>query len=108
MKASLYQTKRSAKNQIYRHISSLTSHLYSDDDWRGVCAIEAALADEGCEVTTWCEGTGYRSNRDGQQWKEYRMDIWCGSYHFDAILNCHFAGTFENPYEKYDMSFILN
>ena len=108
MKASLYQTKQSAKKQLYRTISPLTSHLYHDDDWSGVRSIEAALAEEGCEVTTWCNGTGYRSNREGQQWKEYLMEIQCGSYHFDAILNCHFAGTMENPYAKYDMSFILN
>lgn len=108
MKAAERQTKRAAKNQLYRVISPLTSHLYSDDDWSGVRSIESALEEEGCDVTTWCEGTGYRSNRDGQQWKEYKMEVKCGSYQFDAILNCHFAGTLDNPYARYDMCFILN
>ena len=46
MKASLYQTKQSAKKQLYRTISPLTSHLYTDEDWSGVRSIEAALAEE--------------------------------------------------------------
>lgn len=108
MKASLYQTKQSAKKQLYRTISPLTSHLYTDEDWSGVRSIEAALAEEGCEVCTRVENGGYRSNNDGQIWKEYLMDIQCGSYTFSAILCCNFSGTMENPYAKYDMSFILN
>lgn len=108
MIAALYQTKQSAKKALYRAISPLTSRLYHDEDWSGVRSIEAALAEEGCEICTRCEGTGYRSNSEGQMWKEYLMDIQCGSYTFSAILCCNFAGTMENPYAKYDMSFILN
>lgn len=108
MKASLYQTKRSAKNQLYRTISPLTSHKFSDESWQGVSQVIAALKEEGCEVDTRVENGGYRRNSSGTMWKEYLMDIQCGSYTFTAILNCHAAGSVEDPFDRYDMTFILN
>ncbi len=108
MKAANYQTKTGAKNQLYRSISPLTSKMYYDEWWQGKNDVIDALCENGCNVDVWCENGGYRKNSDGVQWKEYKMEIECGSYKFSAILNCHAAGSVEDPFSKYDMSFILN
>lgn len=107
MKASCYKTRKAALGKIYRTTATLTGKLYYDTYWKGVNDIIDALLTEVDEVTTWCENGGYRNNADGTQWKEYKMEIVCGKFTFNAVLNCHAAGSMEDPFDRYDMSLVI-
>ena len=107
MKASDYKTRKRALAKLYYATRKLTAKSYFDTYWKGVNDIIDALLAEGCEVTTWCENGGYRRNSEGTQWKEYKMEIVCGKYEFEAVLNCHAAGSVEDPFDRYDMTLII-
>lgn len=109
MKASEFKTKQAIKNQIYRTIQSLTSKIYRDEDWSNVFHLVDRIKEEGVEVSCFPNGCGgYRSNNEGQQWKEYKVEMQCNGFQFDGLLICAFCGTVENPYSAYDMSLVID
>ena len=109
------------KNEIYRTTFDITSKRYSDDHWQGVEDIRQAIvqamnnlgADEYDFYIHVKQGTGgYRTSDDGMNyWKEYRIVIFKSSSMKEALighLNCHAAGTYDEPFKYYDMSLSIS
>ncbi len=100
-------SKRTAKNRIYMVTHDITSHLYHDENWHGVTLVVDAIESLGydCEVSV--KDGGYREN-DGAKWKEYLLLIRTpDGFEIHGTLNCHAAGTTEDPFERYDMSLVM-
>lgn len=107
-------------NAIYKEVEKrrLTSHIYHDDYWSGVTdiktCIEYVIDKLGADVSlsVWCENGGYRTNRTADaQWKEYLFRIYDESTDktlINGIINCHAAGTVDDPFSSYDMTLIMN
>lgn len=105
------RTKKKYINRIYKNAGELTSHLFSDENWQGVSlVVDAIKGTEGItDAGAWPENGGYRSSADGlSHWKEYTVEA--ETELGDTIhgtLNCHAAGSVEDPFSKYDMSLVL-
>ena len=60
------------------------------------------------EVSIAPDNGGYRKSKDGMsQWKQYKVEIYVKGAEqpfMGGTLNCHAAGTVEDPFETYDMS----
>lgn len=107
-------------NRIYNSVneSNVTSCIYHDEAWQGVSILKS-IVDETLshigfldsrlfESYLHVEGTGYRNNNDGQQWKEYVLEIWEGKKHLiTGIITCSQSGTVENPWSAYDINLIM-
>lgn len=104
-------SKRTAINKIYKLTHDITGRMYKDENWHGVTLVVDAIESLGydCEVTV--KDGGYRSNPNdpfGMPWKEYLLRIETPEgFEIKGTLNCHSAGTTEDPFEKYDMSLVL-
>jgi len=104
-------SKKTAINRIYKATHDITNHLYRDENWHGVTLVVDAIESLGyeCEVTV--KDGGYMKNeRDpyGLPWKEYRLTITTPEwFEIHGTLNCHAAGTTEDPFERYDMSLVI-
>lgn len=104
-------SKRTIINRIYKVTHDITSHLYHDENWHGVTLVVDAIESLGyeCEVTV--KDGGYRSNpKDpfGLPWKEYLLRIETPEgFEVKGTLNCHSAGTTDDPFDRYDMSLVL-
>ena len=107
-------------NRIYNsvHESNVTSCMYHDEAWQGVSILKSIVDETLSQVGLLdsrlfdsylhVEGTGYRTNNDGQQWKEYVLEIWEGKKHLiTGIITCSQAGTVENPWSAYDINLIM-
>lgn len=107
-------SKTRIKNRIYKAITSMTSHLYKDDDWASVSNVFATMRsvlatfEAGLELVVSVKDGGYREH-NGAQWKEYCLAIEDaeGKQLFAGTLNAHAAGTIEDPFARYDMSVVL-
>jgi hypothetical protein len=106
------------KNRIYKLTSELTSHIYSDENWRGVYDVCDAIEDAGYEVEVTVKDGGYRNSLGGNTlytgkhdvsyWKEYLLTITSeDGVTLEGHLNCHAAGSVEDPFDRYDMSLVL-
>lgn len=104
-------SKRTIINRIYKVTHDITGHLYHDENWHGVTLVVDAIESLGydCEVTV--KDGGYRSNpKDpfGLPWKEYLLRIETPEgFEINGTLNCHSAGTTEDPFDRYDMSLVM-
>lgn len=103
------------KNQIYKVVSPMTSHLYKDEDWSGVASVLAAIRkvlsnlSKSLDLRVRVEDGGYREN-DGAHWKEYLLSIVDETTEKQMVaghLNAHGAGTIEDPFDRYDMTVVL-
>lgn len=81
-------------------------------------AVCDAIEDAGYEVDLSVKDGGYRNSLGGNTlytgrpdvsyWKEYLLTITSeDGVTVEGHLNCHAAGTFEDPFERYDMSLVL-
>ena len=104
------------RNTIYKETQKLTSHLYHDDYWYGVTLvknkIQEIIDDNGSdyELCISVPNGGYHTSSDGMsQWKSYIIKI---SYDNNVVLagtlNCHAAGTINDPFKSYDMSLVIS
>lgn len=109
-----------AVNKIVKRISKLcqnvTSKKYTDEYWQGVSdvrniissVIEDANRVEDDLVYDYymnVEGTGYNKNKDGQEWKEYKIHLLKnGVEEYVGTLTCMPAGTVEDKWSSYDMA----
>ena len=106
--------------------------MYRDSSWDGVRAVrqdvQTALDklnssrndDYQYEVSIAPDNGGYRKSDDGMsQWKQYKVEIYKvnKNYKMDeeypepfmlGTLNCHAAGSVEDPFDAYDMSFCIS
>ena len=111
--------KKKVQNAIYKQLekTGTTGKFYHDDAWQGVGIvkkdIEDALsniknAEHEYEVSIAPDEGGYRKSKDGMsQWKQYKVEIFVKGSEFPFMvgtLNCHAAGTVEDPFDLYDMS----
>lgn len=110
-------TRTKLKNLIYKTTTKLTSRLYHDDSWEGVEMIKNEIKKVieenggGYYPIIYVNNGGYRTSSDGiSKWKEYYVDIFSNNSDNPVIqgtLNCHAAGTVEDPFKSYDMSLVL-
>lgn len=111
-------SKRSIINKIYKVTNGLTSHSYSDNDWSGAKQVFSAIESLGLECEVIVKDGGYRNslggntlyvnNQDVAYWKEYKLLITSeDGVVINGTLNCHSAGSIDNPFERYDMSLVL-
>lgn len=101
-------TKKRLMNVVYKTTAPLTSRLYKDDHWQGVDDIRNALAELNIETNIYPIDGGYRQNKTGDAfWKEYQVEIQYGGVIIQGILNCHAAGSIEDPFDRYDMTLQL-
>lgn len=115
--------KRQVQNAIYKELqkNNTTGRFYHDTGWQGVDFVrkdvETALSKlltktaHEYEFSIYAENGGYRTSKDGEaKWKQYTVDIFIHGAEepfMTGTLNCHAAGTIEDPFKTYDMSFVL-
>jgi hypothetical protein len=116
--------KRQVQKAIYKELqkNNTTGKFYRDEYWAGVDAVrkdvQTALdslfrkTHHEYESSIYPVNGGYRKSNDGMsQWKEYVVDIFIygkKTPFMTGYLNCHAAGTIEEPFKMYDMSFVLS
>jgi hypothetical protein len=117
--------KRQIQKAIYKELqkNNTTGKFYKDEHWAGVDAVKKDIMNalhglysktkHDYECSIYPERGGYRKSDDGMsQWKEYIVDIMIAGPNntpfMSGILNCHAAGTVEDPFSMYDMSFMLS
>lgn len=117
--------KKTIQNCIYKQLqkNNTTGKFYNDDHWLGVDAVRDDV-EEGLYqafrktnieydfLISPIDG-GYQKSKDGMsQWKAYKVEIYLKKQKEEPImvgsLNCHAAGTIEDPFKMYDMSFVLS
>lgn len=115
--------KNDIKKAIYKELqrNNTTGKFYKDTNWEGVHKVRKDVQNaldwmfrkyhHEYEVSIYPQNGGYRKNNDGTQWKEYIVDLYIKGKEepfMSGILNCHAAGTIDDPFGMYDMSFMLN
>lgn len=111
--------KRKVQNAIYKQLekTNTTGHYYYDSSWEGVKLVKKDIEDafkliknpeHEYEVSIAPDNGGYRKSKDGlSEWKQYKVEIYVKGAEdpfMVGTLNCHAAGTKEDPFETYDMS----
>ena len=111
--------KKKVQNAIYKQLekTGTTGRFYHDDAWEGVGLVKKDIEDafktiknapHEYEVSISPDDGGYRKSKDGMsQWKQYKVEIYVKGAEepfMIGTLNCHAAGTVEDPFSMYDMS----
>jgi hypothetical protein len=111
--------KKKVKDAIYKELekNNTTGKFYRDTNWEGVRIVKQDIEnafknvknpEHEYEVSIAPDNGGYRTSKDGySKWKQYKVEIYVkgGELPFmGGTLNCHAAGTVEDPFETYDMS----
>jgi hypothetical protein len=111
--------KKKVQNAIYKQLekTGTTGKFYHDDAWGGVRLVKKDIEDafkniknapHEYEVSIAPDDGGYRKSKDGMsQWKQYKVEIYVKGAEdpfMVGTLNCHAAGTVEDPFDMYDMS----
>ena len=111
--------KKKVQNAIYKQLekTGTTGKFYRDDAWEGVGLVKKDIQDafktiknpeHEYEVSIAPDEGGYRKSKDGMsQWKQYKVEIYVKGAEqpfMGGTLNCHAAGTVEDPFDMYDMS----
>ena len=111
--------KKQIQNAIYKQLrkTGTTGKLYHDESWEGVRLVKKDIEDafyniknpnHEYEVSIAPDNGGYRKSKDGMsQWKQYKIEIYVKGNEepfMTGTLNCHAAGTVEDPFNAYDMS----
>lgn len=109
-------SKNRIKTAVYKRVSPLTAHLYTDDNWQGVSgvldAIREALASlsDSLSLGVSVIDGGYHTSNDGMaHYKTYTLAVTDdnGKQIVGGHLNAHGAGYESDPFAKYDMSVVL-
>jgi hypothetical protein len=119
------KTKKIIQKCIYKELekNNTTGRFYHDDYWQGVDFVRKDV-EEGLyqafrktnlefDFSIYADNGGYQKSNDGMsQWKAYKVEIFYKKQKSEPImvgtLNCHAAGTIEDPFKSYDMSFVLS
>lgn len=111
--------KKKVQNAIYKQLekTGVTGKFYHDEAWEGVGLVKKDIEEafkniknpeHEYEVSIAPDEGGYRKSKDGMsQWKQYKVEIYVkGAEHpfMGGTLNCHAAGTIQDPFDTYDMS----
>lgn len=111
--------KRKVQNAIYKQLekTGTTGKFYRDDSWEGVRLVRKDIEDafkniknteHEYEVSIAADNGGYRKSNDGMsEWKQYKVEIYVKGNELPFMvgtLNCHAAGTVDDPFSMYDMS----
>ena len=111
--------KKKVQNAIYKQLekTGTTGLFYHDDSWEGVKLVRNDIQDafktiknpaHEYEVSIAPDDGGYRKSKDGMsQWKQYKIEIYVKGAEdpfMVGTLNCHAAGTVQDPFDMYDMS----
>ena len=111
--------KKKVQNAIYKQLekTNTTGHYYHDSSWEGVKLVRKDIEDafktiknpeHEYEVSIAPDEGGYRASKDGMsQWKQYKVEIFVKGAEqpfMGGTLNCHAAGTVDDPFDTYDMS----
>lgn len=111
--------KKKVQNAIYKQLekTGTTGKFYHDDTWEGVGLVKKDIEDafktiknapHEYEVSIAPDDGGYRKSKDGMsQWKQYKVEIYVKGTEdpfMIGTLNCHAAGTVQDPFDMYDMS----
>lgn len=111
--------KRKVQNAIYKQLekTGTTGKFYRDDSWEGVRLVSKDIEDafkniknpeHEYEVSIAADNGGYRKSNDGMsEWKQYKVEIFVKNSELPFMvgtLNCHAAGTVDDPFSMYDMS----
>jgi len=111
--------KKKVQNAIYKQLekTGTTGRFYRDDAWEGVRLVKKDIEDafkniknapHEYEVSIAPDDGGYRKSKDGMsQWKQYKVEIYVKGAEdpfMIGTLNCHAAGTVQDPFDMYDMS----
>ena len=111
--------KKQIQNAIYKQLrkTGTTGRLYHDEAWEGVRLVKKDIEDafyniknpnHEYEVSIAPDNGGYRKSKDGlSQWKQYKIEIYVKGNEepfMTGTLNCHAAGSVEDPFDAYDMS----
>ena len=111
--------KKKVKDAIYKELekNNTTGKFYRDTNWEGVRVVKKDIEnafknlknpEHEYEVSIAPDDGGYRTSKDGySKWKQYKVEIYVKGAELPFMggtLNCHAAGTVEDPFETYDMS----
>lgn len=91
---------------LYKESREYTSHKFKDTNWEYAKRLLDKLSDiPGIEELNWGGGKYYNMFSGEGGYKEYNIDITTiyGAKIY-GTLQCHFAGTIEDPTSSYDMT----
>lgn len=116
--------RRKVYDAVYKYLgkTGVTGKLYRDENWQGVAAVRKDVDDalkkvsektgNKYEVSIAADNGGYQKSKDGMsQWKAYKVEFFANGNELPFIvgtLNCHAAGSVDDPFDAYDMSFVIS
>lgn len=106
------KTEKGILKAIYQITKPYTGKIYRDDYWEGVRDVIQALKSTGAEVGVFVKDGGYRTNRDGGQYKVYDIDYALHTesgrtFNLNFFITAHQAGTVEDPWAAYDLTLTM-
>lgn len=104
---------------LYKAYNHVNKAFYSDESWEGVNRVNTALLtvlnslnlteDRKFECWLSCEDGGYKTNKDGQIWKEYLVHIEENDNEIiSGTITCSPCGTVNDTWSSYDITLILS
>jgi len=105
------KSKQSARNYIYRLVYDLTKGFFTDDAWQNVSAIWKKL-DENNIDNHLTDAKYFRDEQGqpaGKTWK-FEVPFINNKGKLSTLygtLTAHFAGSVQDPSERYDISFVI-
>lgn len=122
--------RKKVYNAIYKKLeaSGVTGHLYHDSYWEGVREVKKVCNEVLDELNAKAEGFkydisiapdegGYKKSKDGMsRWKQYKVEVYKVPAKYEdypepfmlGTLNCHAAGSMQDPFDAYDISFCIS
>ena len=111
VKKHLSESTKRMRNFIYKSIDKMgiTKRMYNDVYWAGVRQLVDTIRQLNgvTDVSLGAKDGGYRSNKEGTQWKEYQLTIETMDGIIEGHINAHAAGTVEDPFKMYDITMTL-
>lgn len=105
------RSKQSARNYVYKIVGNLTKGFFKDEDWSNIRKIWDALDANNIEneLTNNYYLKDDQGNLQSKTWN-FELPFINNKGNPDKLigtLNAHFAGSVQDPTDKYDMSFIV-
>ena len=105
------KSKQSARNHIYKLVGNMTQGFFTDDNWSNVHNIWNTMDNNGIE--NYLTDNYYKKDDEGNlQSKTWHFEVPFinnrgNQDKLTGTLNAHFAGSIQDPTERYDISFII-
>jgi hypothetical protein len=114
--------KNLIKRKVFKELekNKRSAKIYRDTNWQAVIdvrndiqgVLDSLFRETAHEydVSIAPINGGYRKNNEGTQWKEYKIELFLKQQDepfMTGQLNCHAAGSVDDPFDRYDITIHL-